>query len=150
MTTHDTTNMGSNGGASSPTAGIAAARLVLLLAAPLSMGAAMGVGIVVLVGAGATAHSREMLAAGALNTVAGMLAMLPAVHMLRHGAGRLAMGALAATGIRMVVVLGGALLLPLPGWAMDRTWLLGFVVAFYLVVLLTESAGTTWVLRRTR
>lgn len=125
-------------------------RTVLFLVSPLAVGAAMLLAWVVLIGWGWSGHTPELLAGGVLNIVAGTLAVLPTAVLLRHGAARLALGALAATVIRTVVDLAGTLLLLAPGWALERYWLLGFVTAFYLVLLLAETTVTAWVVRRAK
>ena len=141
MSEHSGEHMTTSGGGT-------AERAALLLVSLVAVGLAMGLGWVILVGGGWTAHTRELLAAGIVNVLAGTLAALPAIMMVGRGGGRVAQAVMAGMLIRVVVDAGGTIILMAPGWAMDKNWLLGFVGAFYCVLLAAESAVAAWVVRR--
>lgn len=99
--------------------------------------AAVLAGIMILCGSNA-AWWRGLLAAGVISALAAGVSLAPMIIGLRRGINAAVAGYFIASGLRLIVSLGGCLLAVLRGgYPLLATLLL--MVAFYLAVLAVES-----------
>jgi len=93
-------------------------------------------------------YPSEMLAAGIINGIAGVLAIVPMLLVVGKGTLFIARTALLATTLRMILVLIGLVLAYGPGWHLQHTPIIAWAGLFYAVMLISEGIAVSWVMRR--
>jgi len=124
--------------------------MITLLAAPLTVLAAMLLGWVVLTSLGIPLHPREMLAGAIINTVGGVAASIPLFIRMRKGAAAIAQAGLMGIALRMGAVLLGLLLAAAPAWHMTPIVLAFWVMGYYFPMLLVETALVAWLCNKAK
>ncbi len=126
---------------------VAWGRACLLLSTPVAVGLCLLLGWGGMISLEMQRYTREMFAAGAVIFVAGIAATLPMIVLLNKGAVAMARGALSAHAIRLLAALLGALVLMAPHWHLQKSAAIEWVLGFYFVLLIIETAASTWVMR---
>jgi len=116
---------------------------------PVVVGMVMLVGWLLLFFWGWPVHEREMLAAGFVNAVGGVLAVLPLVKWMEYGAIAIVRAAMVGIGVRMGVVLVGLWLVSGLG-GMERMVLVYWVLVFYFPMLAAEAGVVGWLGHRVK
>ncbi|HVX84809.1 MAG TPA: hypothetical protein VH253_08335 [Phycisphaerae bacterium] len=125
---------------------IAAARTIIALSAPVGVGVVYGVGWLILHSYNIP-YQRELLAAAILSAVAGVLAVIPMLLLMARGAIAMVHLTMIATIVRMLLTLGGLILLFGPAWKLDHGVLVLCTAACYIAVMTAESTATIWASR---
>jgi hypothetical protein len=124
--------------------------MITLLAAPLAVVLSMALAWVLLKTIGIPLHPAEMFAGAIVNTAGGMAASIPLFVRMKKGAIAIAQAGLAGIAVRMGTVFLGLLAAGAPGWGLDRTPLVGWVLGFYCPLLIAETALVSWLIRRAK
>ena len=117
--------------------------MITLFAGPVTVVVVMLVGWSVLTSFGWPVHEREMLAAGIVNAVGGVVAVLPLVRWMDHGAVAIVRASLVGIGVRMGAVLVGLWLVSGMG-GVERMALVYWALVFYFPLLAAETAVVAW------
>ena len=119
-------------------------RTITLLAAPITVSLTMLLGWVILTSFGWKAYPHEMFAAGLVNAVGGMLAVIPLCLMLNRGAAWIVRTSMIGIGLRMGIILLGLVLASGKGWGLEKMPLIYWTLACYFPLLIAETATVAW------
>jgi hypothetical protein len=126
-------------------------RLGLVVTPLAATGAAMLLGMLVLPLFHRPLYLREMLAAGFISAVVGVLAVLPMAVLIGRGAILLLRCAVLANMTRLVgVALGAIIVISLAPVHLHKTVVLLWLAAFYFVLLIAESVASSWVIKHSK
>jgi hypothetical protein len=124
--------------------------MITVLSAPIAVLLSMLLAWILLTTVGVALHPAEMLAGAIVNTAGGLAASIPLFAGMKKGAIAIAQAGLAGIAVRMGTVFLGLLAAGAPGWGLDRTPLVGWVLGFYFPLLITETALVSWLIRRAK
>ena len=125
---------------------LALSRAVVALSAPVAIGIVMALGFVVCKSFN-IGYRGEMLAAAIVSLVAGLVAVMPLLILMHRGLITIVRLTMAATAIRVVVMLAGMFLATRPGWSLSMMPLVAWGSGCYIAMLIAESMATAWVVR---
>lgn len=119
----------------------------MLCSGPLGIAVVVVMGMVVTHSFNWTGHEREMWAAAVISLVAGLLAVLPMLVWMGHGAIAIVRLTMVATVLRMMLLVLGLVLALGPGWKLSAAPLALWTAGCYVALLIAESSATAWVVR---
>ncbi len=122
-------------------------RMVVACSGPLGIAVVLALGTLVTYSFNLAGYHREMWAAATIGLVAGLLAVLPLLVLMRRGVIAIVRLTMLATGLRIAFMLAGLILASGPGWKLSLTPLVLWVAACYMALLIAESGATAWVVR---
>ena len=126
-------------------------RLGLAITPLVATGAAMVVAMLIMPLLHRPLYMREMLAAGLVSVVVGLLAVLPMVVLIGQGAILLLRCAVLANMTRLVgVALGAIIVIAMAPVHLHKTVVLLWLAAFYFVLLIAESVASSWVIKHSK
>ena len=126
-------------------------RLGLTITPLVATGAVMALAMLVLPLLHRPLYMREMLAAGLVSVVVGLLAVLPMVVLIGRSAILLLRCAVLANMTRLVgVALGAIIVIALAPVHLHKTVVLLWLAAFYFVLLIAESVASSWVIKHSK
>lgn len=126
-------------------------RLGLTVTPLVATGAAMVVAMLLMPLLHRPVYMREMLAAGLVSAVVGLLAVLPMVVLIGRSAILLLRCAVLANMTRLVgVALGAIIVIALAPPHLHKTVTLLWLAAFYFVLLIAESVASSWVIKHSK
>lgn len=126
-------------------------RLGLAVTPLAATGAAMLVAMVTLPLLHRPLYGREMLIAGMVSAVVGVIAVLPMVILIGHGAILLLRCAVLANMTRLVgVALGAIVIMTFAPVNLHKIVVLLWLAAFYFVLLIAESMASSWVIKHSK
>jgi hypothetical protein len=121
---------------------------LILAVPPVVVAATAGLGAIFLNAFNLPLHRVEMLTAGAIAIIAGIISMIPIIAAARKKRpDALAIAALLAIGLRLVLMLIGTLLALGPGWSLSQFPLILWILAFYFPLLVAETTTITRMLK---
>ncbi len=124
--------------------------LSLALSPPVLIGGVMLLALGILPLARAPIHPPAMLLAGALSVIVGWLAVLPMIVLIGRGAVSLLRCAMFANMTRLAGIGIGAVLAVLLGPEhLNKMDMVAWLVVFYFVLLIGQSAVCSWVIKHT-
>ncbi len=115
-----------------------------LIAAPVTVAVTMIAGWIFLTSLAMPTYVHEMMAAGAVNTVGGVLAALPLFFLMKRGTQAIAQAALLGIALRCACTLMALMLAMGPGWGLSRMALVYWVLGGYFPLLMVETAVVAW------
>lgn len=121
---------------------------VLLSSPILCVLATALVGFVVTASFGVKYYGREMIAAGIVAIVGGMISALPVAMSWRRDALRIAQCALMGIALRVGTILLGTFLALGPGWALAKMPLTYWTLAMYFPLLAAETCVIAYISNR--
>lgn len=126
-------------------------RLGLTVTPLVATGAAMVVAMLLMPLLHRPVYMREMLAAGLVSAVVGLLAVLPMVVLIGRSAILLLRCAVLANMTRLVgVALGAIIVTAFAPVHLHKTVTLLWLAAFYFVLLIAESVASSWVIKHSK
>jgi hypothetical protein len=125
---------------------LARSRAVVGLSAPLGVGIVLALGLVICKSFN-IGYRGEMWAAAIVSLVAGTIAVLPLLILMHRGLIVIVRMTMAATAIRVVVMVVGMYLAMGPGWKLSLMPLVVWTMGCYFAMLIAESLATAWVVR---
>lgn len=126
-------------------------RLGLTITPLVATGAAMVVAMLLMPLLHRPVYMREMLAAGLVSAVVGLLAVLPMVVLIGRSAILLLRCAVLANMTRLVgVALGAIIVTAFAPAHLHKTVTLLWLAAFYFVLLIAESVASSWVIKHSK
>jgi hypothetical protein len=117
---------------------------IVLFAAPVTVAIVMGLAWVVLKSVGLPLYMNEMVAAGIVSTVGGMLASVPLFVLMGKGAQMIAKAGILAIAVRCSMVLFGMVLAMQPAWGLAKMPFVYWVLGFYFPMLIVETGLVAW------
>jgi hypothetical protein len=123
---------------------------VTLIAAPVTVIVTMVAGWVLLTSLGSPVYVREMIGAGIVNALGGMLASVPLFLLMRKGAQAIAQAGILAIAVRCGAILMGMILAMSPAWGMNKMPLVYWMMGCYFPMLMVETAVVAWLANKAR
>jgi len=124
--------------------------MITLLAAPVTVLLTMLIGGLILTSFACPLHLPEMIAAGTINALGGLLAALPLVFWMTRGADAIVRAWMAGTAIRVGVILFGLFVASGSGWALSKMPLISWTLACYFPLLAVEATTAAWLTHKVR